>query len=622
MGSQWRVYANVLGALTLVVAGAVAESEVPSNKIRSGHNLLQDRAARPAVEVGETIGDFGFRDLDGRTHHLAHMVQRGPCAVVFLSTKCPLAKRYTERIKRVQQQFASQGASLIGVYSNADETLEGVRSFAAMAAFTFPIVLDADGYLARRFGATMTPQAFVLNTGGRLAYRGAIDDNRYETRVKASYLTAALEALLGGRAVEPSATRALGCAVHLRQPSETEAVTYSGQVARILQDNCQVCHRENQVGPFSLTTFAEARQWREEIRAYTQQRLMPPWKAAPGFGDFANDVSLSDAEIALIGRWVEQGAPEGNRDEAPPNPEFQDEWALGPPDLIVEMPEPYVVRPEGEDDYRHFVIPNEYGEDRYVEAIDVRPGNRNTVHHVLMYVDTSGRARELDAQDEGPGYSRFGGLGFEPVASLGGWAPGNRPTKTPPNTGAWLPPKSDIVMQVHYYRTGVEERDLTRVGLYFAKSPCPVRAKGGMVINTDFELRPGDAECEVVGERTIEEASYLYSVTPHMHLLGRTMGVTAHLPDGSELPLIRIDDWDFNWQTTYHFRELILLPAGTRLQMRATFDNSASNPRNPHDPPEPVRWGEKTTDEMCICFFGFISAADYTPPPPTPGHAL
>ena len=166
-------------------------------------------------------------------------------------------------------------------------------------------------------------------------------------------------------------------------------------------------------------------------------------------------------------------------------------------------------------------------------------------------------------------------------------------------------------MQVHYYRTGVEERDRTRVGLYFSKSPHPVRARGGLVINTEFELPPGDGCHDVRGTQVIEHASYLFSITPHMHLLGRTMKVTAHLPDGQELPLVRVDDWDFNWQTTYHFRQLQYLPAGTRIEMVATFDNSTANPHNPNDPPLPVRWGEKTTDEMCICFFGLFPPSEY-----------
>ncbi len=457
----------------------------------------------------------------------------------------------------------------------------------------------------------MTPQVFVFDREGTLAYRGAIDDNRYENRVKERYLLAAVDSLLSNKPVAETSTKSLGCSVHLADPLEAETVTYSQHVARILQDNCQSCHRDGQVAPFSLTNYEQARQWQEEIRAYSQKRLMPPWKAAPECGDFANDISLSTTEIALIARWVEEGAQPGNLDQTPPSPLYSDDWAYGEPDLIVEMPEEYVVGPEGEDDYRHFVIPYEYTKDRFVEAIDVRPGNRNTVHHVLVYVDISGKARDLDAEAPGPGYTRFGGLGFDPVSTLGGWAPGNAPIKRPPNTGAWLPKKSDIVMQVHYYRTGVEERDRTRVGIYFSKSPNPVRSRGGFVINTEFELPPGQKNYVVRGEHTIEHASYLYSVTPHMHLLGRTMEVTAHLPDGQELPLIRIDDWDFNWQTTYYYRKLKLLPAGTKLTMVATFDNSTANPHNPNDPPLPVRWGEKTTDEMCICFFGSVPAAEY-----------
>ena len=259
-------------------------------------------------------------------------------------------------------------------------------------------MLDSDGYLARRLGATMTPQALVLDRHATLVYRGAIDDNRYENRVKETYLTKAIDALLAGNPIEVAAAKSLGCTIHLQDPMEAESVTYSQHIARIVQDNCQACHREGQVGPFSLTNYDEARQWREEMRAYTHQRLMPPWKAVPGFGDFANDISLSDNDVSLIARWVEQGAPAGDLEQAPPNPKFSDDWAFGEPDLIVEMPEEYIIGPEGEDDYRHFVIPYEFTQDRFVEAVDVRPGNRNTVHHVLVYVDTSGKARELDAE--------------------------------------------------------------------------------------------------------------------------------------------------------------------------------------------------------------------------------
>jgi hypothetical protein len=281
--------------------------------------------------------------------------------------------------------------------------------------------------------------------------------------------------------------------------------------------------------------------------------------------------------------------------------------------LIVEMPEEYVVAAEGEDDYRHFVIPYRSDKHLFVEAVDVRPGNRSVVHHVIAYVDKSGKARELDAADPGPGYTRFGDVGFDVASVLGGWAPGNLPMKTPPGTGRWLPDQCDIVLQVHYYRNGVVERDRTKIGLYFSKNKQPVPVRGDMAINNKFVVPAGAKNYEVRAERKIKEPSYLFSVTPHMHLIGETMKVTAHLPDGSELPVIKVDDWDFNWQATYHFRQLQYLPAGTIVKLVATFDNSAENPNNPNDPPKNVGWGEKTTDEMCIAFLGLLHESEYDP---------
>ena len=452
-----------------------------------------------------------------------------------------------------------------------------------------------------------------MDTDAKLRYRGAIDDHRYETRVKQHYLTMALDSVLYGSKIVQPTTRSMGCSIHLAKADTEGSITYTGHIARILQDNCQSCHRPGQVGPFSLTNYEEALTWATEIKAYTHARVMPPWKASREFGEFQNDASLSDHEIALITRWVDDGAPEGDPADMPPSPKFHDSWAYGEPDLIVEMSEEYVIGPEGEDDYRHFIIPYEHFEDRYVKAIDVQPGNRSTVHHVLAYIDTSGEARKLDTADPGPGYTRFGDVGFEPASVIGGWAPGNLPLQAPPGSGRWMPKKSDIVLQVHYYRTGVEERDRTKVGIYFSKAPRPVRIAGGMAINKKFAIPAGERSAEVRAEHEIEEDSLLFRVTPHMHMIGETMTVTAHCPDGNVIPVIRIDDWDFNWQQSYQFKDFQHLPAGTKVKLVATFDNSTGNPNNPHSPPQDIQWGEKTTDEMCIAFLGMLKVSEYDP---------
>jgi hypothetical protein len=442
---------------------------------------------------------------------------------------------------------------------------------------------------------------------------GAIDDNRYENRVQQRYLHNSITALLDKEPIQTAVTDSMGCRIHADSSPGTGEVTYSRQIARILQHNCQNCHRDGQVAPFALTNYEEAHRWREEIRAYTQSRLMPPWKADSSFACYKNDKSLPQQDIDLIAAWVEAGAPLGDASQVPPPPRFNDGWAFGEPDMIVEMPEEYVIGPEGEDDYRHFLIPLSAEQHRFVKAVDVRPGNRNVVHHVLAYVDTSGEARKLDEADPGPGYSRFGDVGFKPVSVIGGWAPGNLPSKTPQGTGRWLPKECDLVLQVHYYRTGFEERDRTKIGIYFAKESHPVPARGGVVINKEFVVPAGEADFEVTAELTIEEPSYLYNVTPHMHLIGETMEVVAHRPDGSTVPVVRINDWDFNWQNTYFLNEFHHLPQGTVVKLRATFDNSAANPNNPNSPPSAIGWGEKTTDEMCIAFLGLLHEKEYDP---------
>ncbi len=599
-------------ALVLCCLTIAASTLADDSTIRPGHNLLEDSDHRE-FGVGQVVPPISFHDLSGQTIRLEKRLERGPVAFVFLSTTCPLAKRYIERLKRLHTAYAARGATLIGVFSNGDETAAGIREFAVAACLPFPVTRDVSGYIAKKLGASMTPQVLLVGEGRRLLYRGAIDDHRYENRVRKRYLDAALSAALAKRKIETPETKALGCSIHLAQDIERKDVTYTGHIARILQDNCQSCHRPGEVGPFPLTNYEEARRWRREIKAYTAKRLMPPWKAAPGFGQFRNDSSLSREEISLIAKWVDAGAPRGHLGDMPPAPIFSEGWALGEPDMVVEMPEEYTIGPEGEDDYRHFVIPYEADRDRFVQAVDVRPGNRATVHHVIAFIDTSGKARELDAADEGPGYTMFGGTGFKPASVIGGWAPGNFPVKALPGTGRWLPRKCDIVLQVHYYRTGLEERDQTKLGIYLTREERPVRVRSGIVANRDFTIPADASDYQIRASLKVEEPVYAFSVTPHMHLLGKAMKVTATLPDGTISPLVRIDDWDFNWQATYHFKELIHFPAGTRIDVVGTFDNSAGNPHNPNDPPAEISWGEKTTDEMCIAFVGWLKDAEYDP---------
>jgi len=395
--------------------------------------------------------------------------------------------------------------------------------------------------------------------------------------------------------------------------------TYARDVARIVQKNCEGCHRPGQIGPFSLTNYQEVSAFAPEIKKAVQERRMPPWHAVPGHGDFKNERRLSDSDVQTLARWIDAGAPQGNRKDLPPPVKHNDDWALGNPDAVIAPGVSFEIEASGVDEYRCFVIPTTYEENRTIQAIEVRPGNRKVVHHVLVYSDTSGRARQLDAADPRPGYSCFGGLGFQPQSGLGGWAPGAVPGRLPDDVGRFLPKGADVVMQVHYHKNGKPETDRSSLGLHFNRQLARRHFRSRPILNIGIRIPP-DAENHRETAYWIANQDLLaYSITPHMHLLGKEMLVTATFPDGTKKDLVWAKPYDFNWQTSYVFKEPFVLPKGTRIDVTGYFDNSAKNAKNPSNPLREVRWGEGTTDEMLIGWLGYIADAA-APASPTPAR--
>lgn len=381
--------------------------------------------------------------------------------------------------------------------------------------------------------------------------------------------------------------------------------TFDKDIAPIVYKNCAVCHRAGEVAPFPLLTYHDVSKRAKQIARVTEERIMPPWKAEEGFGQFANDRHLTAAQIAIVRQWVDSGMPEGNGADLPAMPKFPEGWSLGKPDLVLEPDEAYTLGAEGPDLYRCFVVPTGLKEDHYIQAIEVRPGNRKVVHHVIVHFDTTGKARELDAADPGPGYTSFGGVGFKSGGMIGGWAPGNFPSLLPDGIGRLLPKNADLVLQVHYHRSGKVETDRTKVALYFARGPVDKRIRSFPLAKFLLRIPPGDSNYVVHASLPVRYDVTAYRVTPHMHLLGKDMKVTATLPDGRVLPLVHVENWDFNWQTGYVFKTPIQLPKGSRVDLEAHYDNSSDNPVNPNNPPRFVTWGEQTTDEMCIAFLSY-----------------
>ena len=617
---------GLTGAVLAMVGVLVGFSE-PARTSAADPDVSTDR-------LNKEIENVKFAAVDGKTPALRDFAGEKGTVVVFLSFDCPVSNSYAGALAELHKTYAARGVKFLALVPT-DDSAERIAKKSTEFKLPFPALSDSKLAAAEAFKAIVTPEAFVLDHNHVLRYRGRID-NQYYGRLKKNPqvtehdLRDALEALTAGKNVSAPATRAIGCHIDAKERKVTsDTVTYHRDVQPILQKHCQSCHRPGDVGPFALMTYKQALNWASDIVHYTQSKEMPPWKPSAGL-EFKNARSLTARELDTLALWEKTGCPEGDPKDAPPPVKFPAGWRLGEPDLVVEVPDDFHVGAAGKDTFRCFVLPTGLKEDKYVVAYEVRPGNATVVHHTLNYFDTTGKARKLetaererkklaDELDRGPGYPVAMGLGFIPnqadaprpeipaVGSLGGWAPGQLGTQFPESSGVLLPKEAEIVLQVHYHRTGKPEKDRTKVGLYFAKKPVEkpwtTLVVGGM---SPLTLIPaGKAKHVEKGSAWTTADANLHSVMPHMHLLGRSVKVSLTPPGGETVVLVDIKDWDYNWQESYWFAKPVFAKAGTRIDVEAVFDNSDKNPHNPSNPPKLVRFGEETTNEM---LFGFLGA--------------
>jgi hypothetical protein len=377
------------------------------------------------------------------------------------------------------------------------------------------------------------------------------------------------------------------------------AVDYNHDVGPILHKKCAGCHRPGEVAPFPLLTYQNAAVKSRTIAAVVNKGLMPPWKPILGYGEFVGERRLTKQETDLILQWAATGSKEGIGPPPPPPP-VPPEWQLGKPDLVVEMSRPYTVAADGGDQYQCFVVAIPRGLDRYVRAWEFQAGSRKTVHHALFFLDSSHEGRRRAGANGS--YSCFGVPGFLPSGSLGGWSPGTHAFVAQDGTAIHISGMEDLVMQIHYHPTGKPEQDRSRIGLYFsdysARNPPPKKVVDVALVSKRIDIPAGDAAYKVDDHFTLPVAVWATGIIPHAHYIAKQVREWATLPDGKRVWLLRIDDWDFNWQDQYRYAKPFILPADTRLDMEIVYDNSARNPRNPNSPPKRVVWGPDSTDEM------------------------
>jgi tetratricopeptide (TPR) repeat protein len=376
-------------------------------------------------------------------------------------------------------------------------------------------------------------------------------------------------------------------------------VTFSGHIAKIIHQRCAACHHEGQSAPFNLLTYQDVRKRAKQILERVESRAMPPWLAEHGYGEFSNERRLTGEEQSLIRQWVADGALEGDPRTAPPIPQWPSGWLEGTPDLVVTMPKPYELGPEGPDVYRNFVIRLPLERDRLVRAVEFAPGNPRIVHHAFIRVDEEGQARKLDGREVEPGFKNMISTARMPGGQFLTWNPGSRPVVSPPGLSWRLPKNSDVVVEMHLNRTGKPETLQSSVGIYFTDeqptNTCYTFKLGSYALNF-----PAGATNEIVRDSMVLPVDVdVLAVYPHAHFLAREMQGYAIRPDGAKEWLVWIKQWDFNWQGDYRYTKPIHLPKGTTLHLQYSYDNSTNNPVNPNQPPKRVVYGERSIEEMC-----------------------
>ena len=557
------------------------------------------------ARVGRQVQPFELRDFRGKTYSLDDIKDQRALVIVFLGTECPLALQYAPRLTQLSERFADRGVAFIGINANQQDSITELAAYAKTHDIKFPLLKDVGNRVADQLGAVRTPEVFVVDQQRVVRYWGRIDDQyvvgRQRKAANRNDLALALEEMLGGKDISQPVTDVQGCKIgRVREAKTAAQVTYTKDIAPLLNQRCVECHRAGEIAPFALTSFAEASGWADTLLEVVRENRMPPWHADPKYGHFSNDRRLSDDEKQLLTAWVEAGMPEGAAADLPAPPTFTEGWRLPRVDQVVYMSdEEFDVPAEGTVDYKYFVVDPGFTEDKWVQGAECRAGNRAVVHHIIL--GTKG------------GRGQRGKSGRFESGFLSATAPGAHPLVLGDGMAKLVPAGSKFVFQMHYTPNGSPQKDRSSVGLMFA-DPATVRKEvATLAVDTMLLLIPPRvSNHRLEAWHTFRRDTMLLSFFPHMHLRGKSFRYEASYPDGTSEILLDVPHYDFAWQQTYRLAEPKLLPKGTRLRCIAHYDNSTENIANPN-PNALVHWGEQTWDEMLMGFID-ITTPDETGP--------
>jgi peroxiredoxin len=538
---------------------------------------------------------FAVTGTDGQSLALAENPSHQLTVICFLGTECPLAKLYAGRLQKIADELDGQSVRFLGLNSNRQDSADELKRFVADQKIQFSCGKDFDNVIADQLEVRRTPEVIVVDQSRKIRYRGRIDD-QYSPGVSRSRperhdLKIAIEELLAGKPVSVPKTEPEGCLLgRVTKPVANATVTWCNQVSRVIQNHCVECHHAGDIGPFSLTDYDEAIGWGDMMVEVIDNGRMPPWHADPKIGKFTNGRHMPASDKQVIKDWVDQGMPYGDSTKLPDPVKFASGWQLGrEPDRVIAMRDrPFTVPADGTVEYQYFVVDPGFEEDVWVANAEVIPGNRSIVHHSIVFIRP-------------PDGTEFTGIGW-----LGAYVPGQRLPITEPNLARRIPKGSRLVFQQHYTPNGTAQSDITKIGLVFADPNDVTQERLTLTaMNQGFELKPERAGQVVKASvRRLPSNGRLLGIAPHMHYRGNQFSAAAVSKDSKDqtAQLLRVPDYDFNWQHNYELAEPLDLADIERIETSFVFDNSDSNPFNP-DASSYVTWGDQTWEEMAIAFF-------------------
>lgn len=541
------------------------------------------------VPIGTKIDNLSFKDIRYIPRTLDDLGEAEAYVFAFIGNTCPVAQRYMARFVELDREFASQGVKIVLVNASPADTIRDMAYHQIEYNAFMPTVKDWDGSVVTALGVSRTPEVVILDADRTIRYRGRVDDQYRLGGVKPEVgrhdLKEAIVEVLAGKDVSVPETQAEGCIITFPSLPEPEtALSYHGDVERIINENCLQCHRKGGNAPFSLTNYKQVSARADMVAEVVSEERMPPWYAHPEFGEFSNDQRMDAKDRMIIQQWAKGDKAEGDPADAPETPTFSDDLWTIEPDVVIEAKAPNALPANGFIPYRYIFLPYEFEQDTWVQGIEIKASNPRVLHHANLFMVPEGLRFDRDQN------------------FVTGTVPGGMPTTIQPGRGLLFPKGCKLGLQIHYVTTGKMEVDTPMVALRFAKTPIEKKIYYKILDAKPIKIPPGDPAYELKDSAKIEADSTLLALFSHMHLRGRDMTFYAHMPGGERETLLSLPNYNFDWQLTYYVDDGVkFLPEGTRIQTIAHFDNSAFNPYNP-DATKTITYGPQTVDEMCQGF--------------------